>query len=147
MVYSDVLVSGVQRNESVTHIHISTLVFYLFSLEYGCFTMLCYFLLYSKANLLYVYIYPLSLGFLSHLGPHRELSRFPVLFSRFSLVTYFIHSISIVYTCHFQSTNLSYPPFPLGIHRFVPYICLSFCFANKITCTIFLDSTYMCEYM
>ena len=27
-------------------------------LEYNCFTMLCYFLLYNKVNQLYVYIYP-----------------------------------------------------------------------------------------
>ena len=28
-------------------------------LEYNCFTMLCYFLLYNKVNQLYLYIYPL----------------------------------------------------------------------------------------
>ena len=33
--------------------------FFLTSLlEYNCFTMLCYFLLYNKVNQLYVYIYP-----------------------------------------------------------------------------------------
>ena len=30
-----------------------------FLLEYNCFTMVCYFLLYSKVNQPYVYIYPL----------------------------------------------------------------------------------------
>ena len=39
--------------------------------------MLCYFLLYSKVNQLYVYIYPLFLRFPSHLGHHRALSRVP----------------------------------------------------------------------
>ena len=46
-------------------------------LEYSCFTMLCQFLLYSKVNQLYVYIYPLFLGFSSHLGHYRALSRVP----------------------------------------------------------------------
>ena len=39
-------------------------IFFLF--EYSCFTMLCYFLLYSEVNQLYVYIYPLPLGPPSH---------------------------------------------------------------------------------
>ena len=50
-----------------THIHIYLLV------EYSCFTMLCYFLLYSKVN--QPYIYPLFLRFLSRLSHHRALSR------------------------------------------------------------------------
>ena len=33
-----------------------------FLLEYSCFTMLCYFLLYSKMNQPYIYTYPLSFG-------------------------------------------------------------------------------------
>ena len=36
--------------------------------------MLCYFLLYSKRNHSYVYIYPLFFIFPSHLGHHRTLS-------------------------------------------------------------------------
>ena len=51
------------------------------------------FLLCSKVNQSYVYIYTLFLRFPSHLGQHRALSRVPcVLYSRFSLVIYFIHS-------------------------------------------------------
>ena len=42
---------------------------------------------------LYVHIYPLSFGFPSHLG-HRGALR-QVLNSRFSLVTYFIHSVCV----------------------------------------------------
>ena len=42
-----------------------------------------------------IYIYPLFLVSLSHLGHHRALSG--VLYSRFSLITYFIHSINNVY--------------------------------------------------
>ena len=39
--------------------------------------MLCYFLLYSKVNQLYVYIYPLFFRFPSHLVHHRSLNRVP----------------------------------------------------------------------
>ena len=39
------------------------------------FTMLCYFLLYSKMNQLYVYKYPIFKKFPSHLGHYRALSR------------------------------------------------------------------------
>ena len=46
-------------------------------LEYSCFSLLCHFLLYSKVNQLYVYIYPLFFGFPSHLDHHRALSRVP----------------------------------------------------------------------
>ena len=42
---------------------------------YSCFTVLCWFLLYSKVNQPYVYTYPLFFGFLFHLGHHRALSR------------------------------------------------------------------------
>ena len=55
--------------------------FLSFLLEYNCFTMFCYFLLYNEVNQLYVYLYPLLLGPPSHpsshpthLGRHRALS-------------------------------------------------------------------------
>ena len=32
---------------------------------------------------------------------------------------------------------------PLGVHKFVVYFCLYFCFANKFIYTTFLDSTYL----
>ena len=50
-------------------------LFLKFLLECICFTMLCYFLLYSKGNQLYLYIY--SLFFWISLGHHRALSRVP----------------------------------------------------------------------
>ena len=37
-------------------------------LEYNCFTMVCYFLLYNKVNQLYIYIYP-HISSLLHLPP------------------------------------------------------------------------------
>ena len=51
-----------------------------------------------------------------------------------------------MYIYQSQSRNSSHLPFPLGIYTFVLYLCLCFCFANKIICTIFLDSTYMYQY-
>ena len=47
----------------------------------------------SKSALhIYIYIYPLFFGFPSHLGHHRASSTVPVLYSRFSLIIYFIHN-------------------------------------------------------
>ena len=49
--------------------------------------------------------------------------------------------------CQSQSPNSSLPtPFPLGIRTFVLHLCLYSCFANRVICTIFLDSTYMRYY-
>ena len=39
--------------------------------------MLCWFLLYSKVNQLYIYKYPLFFGFPSYLGHRRVMSRVP----------------------------------------------------------------------
>ena len=50
-----------------------------------------------------LYIYPLLLGFPSHLGHHRALSRVHVLYSRFSLVIYFMHSNNSVYVSELSS--------------------------------------------
>ena len=37
-------------------------------------------------------------------------------------------------------------PSPLGIHVCSLHLCLYFCFANKVTCIIFLDSIYKYHY-
>ena len=68
-------------------------------LQYSCFTMLCYLLLY-KVNPLYVYLYHFFFGFPSHLGHHRALSRVPCAIQQV-LIIYFIHSIN--------SANMSIP--------------------------------------
>ena len=52
-----------------------------------------------------------------------------------------IHSINSVYMSIPIFQFLPPPPSPLGIHIFLFYICLYFCFANKFICIIFLDST------
>ena len=71
---------------------------------------------------------------------------FPVLYSMFSLLI--LRAVSIVYMCHYKSPNSTHPPFP----SWYPYICslhlhFYFWFANKIICTIFLDSKYLCTYL
>ena len=62
--------------------------------EYNCFTILCWFLLYSKVNQLYIHIYLLFFEFPSDLGPHRAhralSGESAMLYSRFSLVIYFM---------------------------------------------------------
>lgn len=65
---------------------------------------------------------------------------FLVLYSRFSLVFYFIHISKYV------SPDLpthGTPPSPLGMHKFVPYICVSIS-ASQINSSVslFLDSRY-----
>ena len=39
--------------------------------------MSCYFLLYSKVNQLYIYLYPLFFRFCSYIGHYKALSRVP----------------------------------------------------------------------
>ena len=48
-----------------------------FLLGYSWFTILCYFLLCSKVNQLYICIYPLFVRFFSHIGHCSVLSRVP----------------------------------------------------------------------
>ena len=67
---------------------------------------------------------------------------FPVLYSRFSLVIYFIHTR--VYISIPISQFIPPLPFPRWCpHIYSLHLCLYFCFANRFICTIFLDSTYM----
>ena len=79
--------------------------------------MLCQFLLCSKVNQSYVYIYPLFFRFPSHLGHHRALSRVPGA----------IHLVLISYLFYTQqciNVNPNLPVHPtLGNHKFVLYIC------------------------
>ena len=74
----------------------SMLTFFL--LGYRCFTMLCKFLLYSEVE-------------------------FPVLYSRFSLVIYFIHVGVYISIPIFQF--IPRPPSPLGVQMFIVYVCVS----------------------
>ena len=66
----------------------------------------------------------------------------PELYSRFSLVTKFIHRINNVYMSIPASQSVP-SPFPLPWYPYICSLCpcLYFCFASKIICTILLDST------
>ena len=58
-------------------------------MEYSCFTVLCYFMLCGQVNKSYINIYPLFwISF-----PFKHWVEFSVLYSRFSLVTCFLHAI------------------------------------------------------
>ena len=87
------------------------------NLEYICLTTLCLFLLYSKVNQPYLYIHLFS-GFPYHLGHYSVLSRVPcAIYSSFSLIIYFIHSISGIYMAvPISQFNL---PLPFGIYTLV----------------------------
>ena len=119
-----------------------------FLLDYSCFTILCQFLLYSKVNQLYVYIYPLFFGFPSHLGHHRALSR--VLCAIQQVLRSYLFDTQYQ-QCIYVNPNLpAHPPappapFPLGIHTFFSLcLCLYFCFVNKIVYTIFFRIPHIC---
>jgi len=114
-------------------------------LEYNCFPVLCWFLLYNQVNQLHVYIHPLPLEPPSYpLSPpityHR--AELPVVHSTFPLAVYFTHASEC------ESTLLSkfIPPSSSSrIHMPILHICISLCScpANRCICTIFLDLIYM----
>ena len=84
---------------SIIGVGVSLLGEYLFILNFcwsvvdSCVTILCSFLLCSKANQLFIHTYPLFSGFPSHLGHRRALNRVPCAISEFSLVIHFIHKV------------------------------------------------------
>ena len=83
------------------------------------------------------------LGFLPIQATTVHSVEFPVPCSMFALVTYFIYSINSAY----NSVNPSLPippilPFPL-VSIYCLHLCLYFCFASKITYSIFRFH-YMC---
>ena len=87
-----------------------------FLLEYR-FTMLCQFLLYSKMNQLYIYIYPLFFRFFFHIGHYRVLSRVPCAIQQV-LNSYLFY----IWQCVYVNPNLPIypsPTFPPGNHKFV----------------------------
>ena len=82
-------------------------------LEQSCFTTLCWFLLYSKVNQPHVYIYPLFLGFLSHLGQHRAMSRVPCAVQSV-LISYLFYTQQCIYVNPNLPMHPSHPsPLPL----------------------------------
>ena len=93
-----------------------------------------------KMNQLYIYTYIPSL---LDLGHHSALSRVPCAV-QYVLISYvFLHSIKSVYVSIPISQFLPFPFPPLYPYICSLRLCLYFYFANRIICTIFLDSTYM----
>ena len=92
--------------------------------------MFCQFLLYSKVNQLYVYIYPLFFGFPSHLGHHRALSRAPCALQQV-LISYLFYTQQCIYV------NPSLPVHPTPPPPWCPYVCflclrIYFCFVHEL---------------
>ena len=87
-----------------------------------------------------MYMCPLSFGLPSCSGHHSVLSRVPCVI-QYVLISYLFYTQ--YQQCICVNPNLPIPP-PLVTHIFVLYICVYFCFANRIICTILLDSIYMC---
>ena len=79
---------------------------------------------YSKVNQQYMYKYPCFLDFLPIWVTSGHWVESPVLYSKFLLVVYFIHSINSVYMS-IQSPNSSHPLFPTWYPCLVLYICVS----------------------
>ena len=82
--------------------------------------MFCYFQLYSKVNQLYVYMYPLFLGFPSHVGHQEHQIEFRVLYSRVSLLL-LLRRISRVRLCATPQTAAHQAPLSLGFSRQEPW--------------------------
>ena len=101
--------------------------------------MLCSFLLYSKVNQLYAYIYPIPF----HLDHHRALKAFPVLHRQFSLVICPIPSINRVYMSIPLSQFIPSPFSPFDIYVLVLYVCISIISWMLISCmNYFLGARY-----
>ena len=108
------------------------LAFFFFFCEYNHVTMLYQFLLYGEVNQLYLYIYPLPLGFHSQSSPNPPLSVITehqaelfLLYSSFPLAGYFTHGCVI---CQSYSHNSSHSPAPTPCHSHLSilYIWISF---------------------
>ena len=95
------------------YIYICICILYLFLkflVVYSCFTMLCHFLLHSKANLLYVCIHPFLFGFLSHLGHHRALTRVPCAVQQLP-ISYILYTWECKYVTPSVPVHLTPTPF------------------------------------
>ena len=119
-------------------------LFFLTSLlEYNCFTVLCYFLLYNKVNHLYIYIYPhfsslLRLPLTIPIPPlqvdtkHHQLS--------------ILHLVVYISPCHsLTSSQLTLPP-PHAL-KSILYICVFIPvlpLGSSEPLFLFLDSIYIC---
>ena len=79
---------------------------------------------YTAVKQLHVYIYPLFFGFPSHLGHQKHWVKFPVLYSRFSVIS-FIHSINTVDILIPISQLIPPLPSSLSVYMFIFHVCVS----------------------
>ena len=125
-------------------------------LEYNCFTMVCQFLLYSKVNQLYIYIYP-HISSLLHLPSTLPIPPLQVvtkhLADLFVLCSFFPIAIYFTFDSIYKSMPLSHfiPAYPCPsscpqVHSLC--LCLYSCPAPRFfrTFFFFLDSIYMCQH-
>ena len=82
-------------------------IYFYFLLEYSCFTMLCSFLLYSKVNQLYTYIYPLFFRFFPDIYSLQSTEQ-----SFFAMQQVLIGYLFYIQQCVYVNPNLSIYPSP-----------------------------------
>ena len=107
----------------VSHIHFKKL------LEYSCFTKFCYFLLYKRVSLSFVYIYPLLFGFPSHLGYHRAFGRVPCA-RQWLLISSLYHTQQCIDVSSNLPIHPTMPFTPTYPYIALRHLCLYFCLAN-----------------
>ena len=141
------------QNNSFNFLLFFILIFLTSLLEYNCFTMVCQFLLYSKVNQLYIYIYPhisllhlpptLTIPPLQVVTKHR--ADLPVLCGCFPLAIYYIWQCIYAHAALFVPAYPSHSPCP-QVHS----LCLHLysCPAPEFFRTLFFfQIPYMCQHM
>ena len=130
------------------------LIFLTSLLEYNCFTMLCYLLLYNKVNQPYVYIYPhkpslLQLPPTLPIPPLQVVTKhqtdLPVLCSCFTLAIYFI--LGSVYMSMPHSHFVPAYHSPTSTSPFSSSVSLFLSCSQVLQNLFFLDSIYMCQHV
>ena len=82
----------------------------------------------QSESAIYIYIYIYTYLFFKISVPLVTIEHqveFPVLYSSLSLSIYFIHVNSSVYMLVPIFQFILHPPSPLGVHKFVFYVCVS----------------------
>ena len=95
-------------------------------LEYSCFAMLCYFLLYNKVNRPHVCIYPLFLESPSHLIYHTILSRAARILQSAIIVVVFATKAFLILWKHMGGSLLGNSVYGISQVRILEWILISF---------------------
>ena len=121
-------------------IEVTTVVFFS-QLEYSCFVILCWFLLYNDVKQLYIHMYPFPLGPHFHPPSYPSGSSQSTVLSLCTMQRVSTGCLCYVWQCTYVSPNSSHPPQPHP-HISSLHLCLYSCRTNRFICTTFLDSTY-----